>query len=124
MSTYTEGRYLMRAGEELVGMTPDQLKSIFSEGQPEFIDLAARGNCSEEEVVTLLDIQSYFDLKDRPFPSTRKEALQTFVQKGFLIGSEGSGSGRAGACGVSALLFAVRKQRDHEQRIDPEPFRH
>lgn len=70
-----DGRYYMRAGEELVGMTPDQIRKILEEGQPEFVDLAAREDCSEEEVVTLLDIQSYFDLKDRPYPSTRTEAL-------------------------------------------------
>ncbi len=31
-----EGRYLMRAGESLVAMTPGILKSIFSEGEDEF----------------------------------------------------------------------------------------
>lgn len=30
------GRYLMRSGESLVSMTPEQLKTIFSEGQPDF----------------------------------------------------------------------------------------
>jgi ATP-dependent DNA helicase RecG len=30
------GRYLMRSGESLVSMTPEQLKAIFSEGQPDF----------------------------------------------------------------------------------------
>jgi len=30
------GRYLMRSGESLVSMTPEQLKIIFSEGQPDF----------------------------------------------------------------------------------------
>jgi ATP-dependent DNA helicase RecG len=99
-----DGRYYMRAGEELVGMTPDQIRKILEEGQPEFIDLAARESCSEEEVVTLLDIQSYFDLKDRPFPSTRKEALQTFVQKGFLLG----GNGDYTITNLGALLFAKK----------------
>ena len=37
-----EGRYWMRAGEELVPMTPDQLKRIIDEGRPDFIDQAAR----------------------------------------------------------------------------------
>ena len=31
-----KGAYLMRGGEELVGMTPDQLKRIFNQGQPDF----------------------------------------------------------------------------------------
>jgi ATP-dependent DNA helicase RecG len=105
-----EGRYLMRAGEELVGMTPDQLKRIFEEGQPDFIDLPARMNCSEEDVVTQLDIQSYFDLKDRPFPSTRKEALQTFVQKGFLQGGDGNYT----ITNLGALLFAKKLEQFEE----------
>ena len=63
----------MRAGEELVPMTPDQLKRIVEEGQPEFVDQPARFGLSEEEVVTLLDVQSYYDLRKRPMPSTRRE---------------------------------------------------
>ena len=61
-----EGRYWMRAGEELVPMTPDQLKRIIYEGKPEFIDQLARSGCSEEEVVSLLAQQGYFDLRKRP----------------------------------------------------------
>jgi len=99
-----EGRYWMRAGEELVPMTPDQLKRILAEGQPDFIEQAAREDCGEEDVVTLLDVQSYFDLKKKPYPSTRKEALEIFVQKGFL---RADGGGYA-ITNLGALLFAKR----------------
>lgn len=78
------GRYLMRVGEELVPMSPDQLKRIFDEGRLDFCELPAKLDCGEADVVTLLDVQSYFDLKKRPFPSTRKEALDSFIQRGFL----------------------------------------
>lgn len=98
------GRYLMRAGEELVPMTPDQLKKIIDEGQPDFVDLLAKVGCGEADVVTLLDVQSYFDLKKRPFPSTRKEALDAFIQRGFL---RAEGSGYA-ITNLGALLFAKR----------------
>lgn len=98
------GRYWMRAGEELVPMTPDQLKRIVEEGQPEFVDQPARSSLSEEEVVTLLDVQSYYDLRKRPMPSTRKEVLEVFVSKRLL---------RKDADGytitnMGALLFAKR----------------
>lgn len=79
-----DGRYWMRAGEELVPMTADQLKRIIDEGKPEFIDQAARSNCTEEDVVSLLDVQGYFDLRKRPLPSTRAEVLDTLVGKGFV----------------------------------------
>ena len=42
-----KGRYLMRVGEELVPMSPDQLKRIFDEGQPDFIELPAKADCGE-----------------------------------------------------------------------------
>lgn len=99
-----KGRYLMRAGEELVPMTPDQLKKIFAEGEPDFIDLPAKAGCGEADVVTLLDVQSYFDLKKRPFPSTRKEALDAFIQRGFLKFESGTYT----ITNLGALLFAKR----------------
>ena len=99
-----EGRYWMRAGEELVAMTPDQLKRIIDEGQPDFVDQAASTSCGEEDVVTLLDVQSYFDLRKRPYPSTRKEALETFVKKGFLRHDNGTYT----ITNLGALLFAKR----------------
>lgn len=99
-----DGRYLMRAGEALVPMTPDQLKRILDEARPDFSELPAQIGCDEADIVTLLDVQSYFDLKKRPLPSTRKEALETFVQKG-LIRAEG---GAFTITNLGALLFAKR----------------
>ena len=97
-----KGRYSMRAGEDLVGMSPDQLKAIFEEGQPDFIDLSAKEGCSEEEVVSLLDTQSYYDLRERPYPSSRAEVLAAFEKKGF-IGKTATGYR---ITNLGALLFA------------------
>ena len=99
-----EGRYWMRAGEELVPMTADQLKRIVAEGQPDFVDQPARSGCTEEDVVTLLDVQSYYDLHKRPMPSTRKESLKTFVSKGLLREEDGEYT----ITNLGALLFAKR----------------
>ncbi len=85
-----DGRYWMRAGDELVAMSPDQLKRIIVEGRPEFVDQAAKSGLGEEEVVTLLDVQSYYDLRKRPMPSTRRELLDAFIAKGFLRRDGGS----------------------------------
>lgn len=99
-----EGRYWMRAGEDLAPMSPDQLKRIIEEGGPEFVDRAARENCSEEELITLLDVQSYFDLRKRPMPSTRQETVNIFVDKGFAREDHGSYA----ITNLGALLFAKK----------------
>ena len=99
-----EGRFWMRAGEELVAMSPDQLKRIVAEGQPEFVDQAAKSGLGEEDVVTLLDVQSYYDLRKRPMPSTRKELLDAFIAKGFL---RRDGTSYA-ITNMGALLFAKK----------------
>ncbi|MFA7494974.1 MAG: ATP-binding protein [Acidithiobacillus sp.] len=99
-----DDRYWMRAGENLVPMTPDQLKRIIDEGQPEFIDQLARSGCTEEQVVALLDVQGYFDLRDRPLPSTRLEVLDTLASKGFVRRKDGLYD----MTNLGALLLAKR----------------
>lgn len=99
-----KGRYFMRAGEELVPMTPEQLKKIFSEGQPDFVEQVARHGCSSEDISQLLDLQSYFDLRERPFPSTRAEAIKVFEKQGFIRPEKGSYA----ITNLGALLFAKR----------------
>jgi ATP-dependent DNA helicase RecG len=99
-----DGRYWMRAGSDLAPMSPDQIKRIVAEGEPEFVDQAAKSGLSEEEVVTLLDVQSYYDLRKRPLPSTRREVLDTFVSKGFMRQDGGSYI----ITNMGALLFAKK----------------
>lgn len=99
-----DGRYWMRAGEELVAMSPDQLKRIIAEGEPEFVDQDAATGLGEEELVTLLDVQGYYDLRKRPMPSTRKELIETFIAKGFVRHDDNSYA----ITNMGALLFAKR----------------
>jgi len=70
-----EGAYLMRAGEDLVPMTPDKLRRIFSEGQPDWFAEPAKRGVSADEVIALLDTQTYFDLLKLPYPTTREAVL-------------------------------------------------
>jgi ATP-dependent DNA helicase RecG len=79
-----QGAYLMRSGEELVSMSEDQLRKIFAEGQPDWLKGIAKHNCTEEDIVRLLDTQSYYDLLERPYPSTRNEVLRKFEQEGLI----------------------------------------
>ena len=76
-----EGAYLMRAGEELVPMTQDQLKRIFAEGQPGFLSGDASAQVDADTVVSLLDVQSFFDLLKLPLPATREGMLARLISE-------------------------------------------
>ena len=79
-----DGTYLMRAGEDLVAMTPDQLRRIFAEGQPDWFSQAAKAAASADEVIALLDSQSYFDLCRLPYPTTRDGVLARLASEGLI----------------------------------------
>lgn len=93
-----KGRYLMRVGEGLVPMSPDQLKRIMAEDGLEWALQPAMSPCNDETVAQLLDMQAYFDLLRLPHPSTYAAILERFeseklVQredKGWLITNLGA----------------------------------
>ncbi len=97
-----KGRYLMRAGEDLVPMTPDYLQKIFAEGQPVFETRIARSMSSAEDVIRLLDTQSYFDLIQLPYPADRAGVIDRFTSEKFIVPGE---NGYA-ITNLGALLFA------------------
>ena len=97
-----EGAYLMRVGEELVPMTPDYLKLIFAEGAPDWSLMPALIGCDGEQVVKLLDTQSYFDLLNLPYPATRNAVLERFSSERLI---EQTGSLWT-ITNLGALLFA------------------
>lgn len=80
-----EGAYLMRAGENLVPMTPDQLRRIFAEGQPDWFSQAAKQGASADEVIALLDTQTYFDLSQLPYPTSREGVLARLSGEGLIV---------------------------------------
>jgi ATP-dependent DNA helicase RecG len=80
-----DGTYLMRAGEGLMPMTPDQLRRIFAEGQPDWFLQYAKENASADEVVALLDTQTYFDLLKLPYPTTREGVLERLSGEGLIV---------------------------------------
>ena len=97
-----EGSYLMRSGSDLVAMTPDHLKKIFAEGEPDFLSQTAIDKASSDEVVSLLDTQSYFDLLKLPYPAQRKNVLERFVSEKLIRGREGMYE----ITNLGAVLFA------------------
>jgi ATP-dependent DNA helicase RecG len=99
-----QGAYLMRSGEELVPMSEDRLRQIFAEGQPDWLSEVTKADCSSDDIVRLLDTQSYYDLQDKVYPSTRDEVLRKFEQEGFItVSAMGWNITRMGG-----LLFAKR----------------
>jgi ATP-dependent DNA helicase RecG len=79
-----DGAYLMRAGEDLVPMTPDVLKRIFAEDQQDWFCQPARCDASPDDVIALLDTQTYFELLKIPYPTTRDAVLER-LQSQHLI---------------------------------------
>jgi ATP-dependent DNA helicase RecG len=81
---HREGRYLMRAGASLVPMSEDRLRNIFAEGAPDWLEEPALSQLADERVVELLDVQTYFDLRQQPLPPTRHGILDRLEQEGFV----------------------------------------
>lgn len=80
-----DGAYLMRAGEDLVPMTPDVLKRIFAEDQQDWFLQAAQCDVTPDEVINLLDTQSYFDLLKIPYPTTRDAVLDRLQNQNLIL---------------------------------------
>lgn len=99
-----EGAYLMRAGEDLVPMTPDQLRRIFAEGQPDWFSQPAKENATPDEVIALLDTQTYFELSKLPYPTNRNGVLARLKGES-LISQTGSGWTISN---LAAILLAKR----------------
>lgn len=85
-----DGAYLMRAGEDLVPMTADQLKRIFAEGQPGFLTGDASQLIDADVLISLLDVQTFFDLLKMPLPATREGILARLISE-KLVRADGMG---------------------------------
>jgi ATP-dependent DNA helicase RecG len=76
--------YWMRAGESLVPMTPDVLKRIFAEDPQDWFSQPARDNASPEDVIALLDTQTYFELLSIPYPTHRDAVLERLKSQDLI----------------------------------------
>jgi predicted HTH transcriptional regulator len=98
------GKYLMRAGEALVPMSEDQLRRIFSEGQPDWLEEPSRAGLDAQQVVELLDAQTYFELLGLPYPTERAGVLDRLVRERLVDAVGGAYAIRR----LGALLLARR----------------
>ena len=82
------GVYLMRVGQSLNPMTEDQLRQIFSEGGPDWLEEQSKGGLNGQEVVELLDTQTYFELLKLPYPTERAGVVEKLLND-HLIDQQG-----------------------------------
>ncbi|MBP7826173.1 MAG: putative DNA binding domain-containing protein [Verrucomicrobia bacterium] len=101
---HLEGTYFMRAGEELVPMSEDQLRRIFAEGEPDWLEEYSRTGLDAAQVVELLDTQGFFDLLKLPYPVDQSGVLDRLQQERLVDLVAGSYSIRR----LGALLLAKK----------------
>lgn len=101
---HLDGAYLMRSGEALVPMTEDQLRRIFAEGGPDWLEEYSRTALDAQAVVELLDTQTFFELLRLPYPTARKGVIDRLLRERLVDqASDGYAIRRLGA-----LLLAKR----------------
>lgn len=81
---HLEGRYLMRSGEALVPMSEDQLRKIFAEGKPDWLEQSSKDGLTDQEIVDLLDTQTYFELMNLPYPRTRSGVIDRLARERLI----------------------------------------
>jgi ATP-dependent DNA helicase RecG len=99
-----DGAYFMRSGEELVPMSEDQLRRIFAEGEPDWLEEPSIRSLEAQRVIDLLDTQAFFELLKRPYPTDRTGVIDRLVQERLIdVQDDGYAIRRLGA-----LLLAKR----------------
>lgn len=81
------GSYWMRSGSSLVPMSEDQLRRIFAEGQPDWLEELSTSELSGQDVIELLDMQTYFELIKEPYPTTQESVLEKLVNERLVYKS-------------------------------------
>jgi SOS-response transcriptional repressor LexA len=74
----------MRSGQSLVPMSEDQLRRIFAEGQPDWLDEPSKVGLTPQEVVDLLDTQAFFELLKQPYPQGRDGVIDRLLRERLL----------------------------------------
>lgn len=99
-----KGVYLMRVGEELLPMSEDKLRQIFSEGKPDWLNESSKSGLSNQEIIDLLDTQKYFELLKLPYPTNQDGIIDRLLNDRLIVSQDGGHS----ILRLSALLLAKR----------------
>jgi ATP-dependent DNA helicase RecG len=97
------GTYFMRSGGSLVPMSEDQLRRIFAEGEPDWLEEPSMQGLDAQQVIDLLDTQTFFELLKLPYPTDRAGVIDRLVQERLVDKHNGYSIRRMGA-----LLLAKR----------------
>ncbi len=101
---HLDGAYLMRSGEALVPMSEDQLRRIFAEGEPDWLEENTKTGLDAQQVVELLDTQTFFELLKLPYPTNRKSVIDRLLRERLIDEADGSYAIRR----LGALLLSKR----------------
>jgi predicted HTH transcriptional regulator len=101
---HLDGKYLMRAGEAMVPMSEDQLRRILAEGGPDGLEEHTKRGLDAQQVVELLDTQTYFELLKLPYPTDRVGVMDRLSNERLIDMSDGAYAIRR----IGALLLAKR----------------
>ena len=99
-----EGTYLMRSGSELVAMSEDRLREIFAEGTPDWLEEPSVADLDDQQIVDMLDTQSFFELLNLPYPTTRDGVIERLMNEQLVDEVNGTYSIRR----MGGLLLAKR----------------
>lgn len=101
---HLDGKYLMRAGESLVPMSEDQLRRIFAEGEPDWLEEHSVKGLDSQQVIELLDTQTFFELYKLPYPTDRAGVIDRLTRERLIDETHGNFAIRR----LGALLLARR----------------
>ena len=101
---HLNGKYLMRSGEALVAMSEDQLRRIFAEGEPDWLEEHSKTGLDAQQVVELLDTQTFFELLRLPYPTDRAGVIDRLSRERLIDQSDGQHAIRR----LGALLLAKK----------------
>lgn len=101
---HLDGKYLMRAGEALVPMSEDQLRRIFAEGGPDWLEEHTRADLDAQAVVEVIDTQTFFELLKLPYPTERAGVIDRLTRERLIDDV----NGRFAIRRLGALLLAKR----------------
>jgi predicted HTH transcriptional regulator len=85
-------------------MSEDQLRRIFAEGQPDWLDEPSHSGLDAQQVVESLDTQTFFELLKLPYPTERAGVIGRLVHERLVDEVEGTYTIRR----LGALLLAKR----------------
>jgi ATP-dependent DNA helicase RecG len=99
---HLDGKYLMRSGESLVPMSEDQLRRIFAEGGPDWLEEHSRTELDARQLVELLDTPTFFELIGLPPPTDQGAMIERLVSERLVDEIKGTYAIRR----IGALLLA------------------